>query len=73
MKCLCHIGNIGVNEFKRYIYMAIGRSGRIVLQVDPELKKKLYSILAMESITLKDWFTLKAKEQIENKNKENAK
>lgn len=34
--------------------MAIGRSGRIVLQVDPELKKKLYSILAMESITLKD-------------------
>lgn len=57
----------------RYIYMAIGRSGRIVLQVDPELKKKLYSILAMESITLKDWFTLKAKEQIENKNKENAK
>ncbi len=57
----------------REIYMAIGRSGRIVLQVDPELKKKLYSILAMESITLKDWFTLKAKEQIENKNKENAK
>ncbi|CTQ31180.1 hypothetical protein [Klebsiella pneumoniae] len=53
--------------------MAIGRSGRIVLQVDPELKKKLYSILAMESITLKDWFTLKAKEQIENKNKENSK
>lgn len=38
----------------RDIYMAIGRSGRIVLQVDPELKKKLYSILAMESITLKD-------------------
>lgn len=57
----------------RDIYMAIGRSGRIVLQVDPELKKKLYSILAMESITLKDWFTLKAKEQIENKNKENTK
>ena len=57
----------------RDIYMAIGRSARIVLQVDPELKKKLYSILAMESITLKDWFTLKAKEQIENKNKENAK
>ena len=57
----------------RDIYMAIGRSGRIVLQVDPELKKKLYSILAMEYITLKDWFTLKAKEQIENKNKENAK
>lgn len=57
----------------RDTYMAIGRSGRIVLQVDPELKKKLYSILAMESITLKDWFTLKAKEQIENKNKENTK
>ena len=57
----------------RDTYMAIGRSGRIVLQVDPELKKKLYSILAMESITLKDWFTLKAKEQIENKNKEKTK
>ncbi|MEX2979328.1 hypothetical protein AB4J97_20690 [Serratia fonticola] len=44
--------------------MAIGRSGRIVLEVDPVLKKKLYSLLAMESISLKEWFITKAQEKI---------
>jgi hypothetical protein len=36
--------------------MAKGESGRIVLEVDPKLKKTLYSILAIEQMTLKDWF-----------------
>ncbi len=44
--------------------MAIGRSGRIVLEIDPETKKKLYSILTLESLTLKDWFLVKAEEKI---------
>ncbi len=36
--------------------MAIGESGRIVLEIDPELKRKLYSTLALENKTLKEWF-----------------
>jgi hypothetical protein len=36
--------------------MAIGNSGRIVLEVDPELKKALYSELAKDGLTLKGWF-----------------
>ena len=36
--------------------MARGESGRIVLEIDPELKRQLYSALARENKTLKDWF-----------------
>ena len=36
--------------------MATGPSGRIVVDVDPEFKKQLYSALAAEGSTLKDWF-----------------
>jgi|688.fasta_scaffold1788260_2 hypothetical protein len=36
--------------------MAIGESGRIVLEVDPNLKRELYSSLALENKSLKDWF-----------------
>lgn len=35
-----------------------------MLEIDKDLKKKLYSILAMESITLKEWFIAKALEKI---------
>jgi hypothetical protein len=37
--------------------MAKGDSGRIVLTIDPDLKRKLYAVLALEQTTLKDWFT----------------
>lgn len=47
--------------------MAKGESGRIVLEVEPELKKALYSILAMEQQTLKDWFIDKAQKHIKEK------
>jgi len=46
--------------------MAIGESGRIVLEVDPELKRSLYSVLALENKTLKEWFILMAGEYIQN-------
>ena len=36
--------------------MSIGQSGRIVVEIDPELKKQLYSVLAMEGTSLKEWF-----------------
>jgi len=53
---LCYIRHI----------MAIGTSGRIVLEIDPDLKRKLYASLALEQMTLKDWFIGIAKNQINN-------
>ena len=44
--------------------MARGQSGRIVLEVDPELKNELYSAISKKGITLKDWFVDKAEEYI---------
>ena len=50
------------------INMSIGKSGRIVIEVDPELKRELHSVLMMESSTLKQWFVSNAKEYLENRN-----
>jgi hypothetical protein len=36
--------------------MARGESGRIVIEVDPALKRELYAALAITGSTLKDWF-----------------
>lgn len=42
--------------------MAKGSSGRIVIEVDPLLKQRLYTELARTGKTLKDWFTDEAHE-----------
>lgn len=39
-----------------YRIMSIGNSGRIVIEVDPELKKQLYSSLTRDGMSLKEWF-----------------
>jgi len=36
--------------------MVRGKSGRIVLEIDPSLKSDLYEALQKEGLTLKDWF-----------------
>ena len=36
--------------------MAKGKSGRIVIEIDPELKEDLYVELNHHGLTLKDWF-----------------
>jgi len=36
--------------------MARGSSGRIVIAVEPALKRELYSVLAVEGLSLKAWF-----------------
>lgn len=36
--------------------MARGDSGRIVVDIDPQLKRRLYSALALEDCSLKEWF-----------------
>lgn len=42
--------------------MARGRSGRIVIEIDPSIKLELYAALARSNSTLKDWFLLSAEE-----------
>lgn len=40
------------------LVMARGNSGRIVLEIDPKIKNKLYETLVKQNITLKGWFLL---------------
>ena len=37
--------------------MARGSSGRLVIEVSPDLKEHLYAQLMAEGVTLKEWFT----------------
>lgn len=36
--------------------MAVGKSHRIVIEVEPETKQQIYSALKAEGMTLKEWF-----------------
>ncbi len=47
--------------------MSIGSSGRVVLEIEPGLKKELYSSLALDGINMKQWFLMKADEYLSNR------
>ena len=51
--------------------MAIGKSNRIIIDLDPKLKKELYSILTKHGSSLKEWFVKKATQFIEKEYKNN--
>lgn len=44
--------------------MARGESGRIVVEVEPDLKAELYVALARENLTLKAWFIREAQRYV---------
>lgn len=44
--------------------MAIGKSHRIVIEVDPAFKEQIYEALRMKGLTLKDWFTQEVKNNL---------
>lgn len=46
--------------------MSRGSSGRVVVEVDPALKRELYSALALSGSTLKDWFVQSAETYCNN-------
>ncbi|RJU11741.1 hypothetical protein XcmpCFBP7700_11475 [Xanthomonas campestris] len=46
--------------------MARGPSGRVVIEIEPFLKKRLYMTLAAQDLTLKDWFISSAEQCIQN-------
>jgi len=43
-------------------FMPRGSSGRIVIEVEPETKRRLYAALAMSGSTLKAWFLRSAED-----------
>jgi len=47
--------------------MPKAKSGRIVVVLDPALKRRLYSVLAMDNFTLKEWVIRSAERYIEEK------
>jgi DNA (cytosine-5)-methyltransferase 1 len=44
-----------------------GESGRIVVDIEPELKRRVYSALSLSGRTLKEWFTRAAEELCDSK------
>ncbi len=40
--------------------MARGKSGRVVLEIDPELKRQIYASLENRQETMKEWFVMEA-------------
>jgi len=48
--------------------MSRGDSGRIVIEIEPETKRQLYSTLALSGSTLKDWFLKVAEDYVANRN-----
>ena len=44
--------------------MSRGPSGRIVVEVEPQLKRALYAELSLNGLTFKDWLVSQAEEYI---------
>ena len=45
--------------------MAQGKSGKIIIEVDPAFKEQLYATLKEQGSTMKDWFLSQARELCE--------
>ena len=52
--------------------MARGKSGRIVLEIDPKLKRQLYLTLERNQFTMKEWFLKEAEDLINNSNSQTS-
>lgn len=55
----------------RSVFMPIGSSGRIVIEMSPELKQELYQQLKKENLNLKQWFLHNVDLFLSNKNQLN--
>ncbi len=47
--------------------MPVGESGRIVIEIDPELKHELYGALSEQGLNLKQWFLGNAKQYLDQR------
>ena len=48
-------------------FMSVGNSGRIVIEIDPELKQELHAVLRLEGTNLKAWFLAHVEEFLAEK------
>tara|TARA_R110001583_G_scaffold31620_2_gene107954 strand:- start:6215 stop:6433 length:219 start_codon:yes stop_codon:yes gene_type:complete len=55
------IYNVTSHHVKRVSNMAVGTSGRIVIDLDPTIKNAIYQKLKLNGLTMKEWFEQKAK------------
>ncbi|MFZ6813782.1 hypothetical protein ACO0K3_04895 [Undibacterium sp. Rencai35W] len=46
--------------------MSVGGSGRIVIEIAPDMKRELHAALSRDGQTLKRWFVIRAEEYIRN-------
>ena len=51
--------------------MAIGSSGRVVIDIDPDLKRRLHSALARDALSLKHWFVERCLDYLEERSQPN--
>lgn len=51
--------------------MSIGSSGRIVIEIEPELKRELHAVLRLEGTNLKAWFLDQVGELLSEKGQQN--
>ena len=47
--------------------MPRGRSGRMVVEVEKELKGRLHATLALDGLTVKEWFVEQASDYVKNR------
>lgn len=47
--------------------MPVGKSGRIVIEIDPVLKRELYESLKEDDSCMKDWFLRNAEDYLADK------
>jgi len=47
--------------------MAVGPSGRIVVEIDPELKRELYGCLSADGLSLREWFLDMAQQYLDTR------
>ena len=46
--------------------MSVGESGRIVIEIAPDMKRELHATLGRDGQTLKSWFVVRVEEYIKN-------
>lgn len=50
--------------------MSIGNSGRVVIEIEPELKRQLHAVLRLEGKNLKSWFLENVEELLKQHNQQ---
>lgn len=47
--------------------MPVGGSGRVIIEMDPQLKQQLYQTLKSEGLTMREWFLQCVKGYLDSK------